>query len=75
MNNSFQETDTINDVLKRAPGAATLLHRLSLDTCCGAGRSIREAAEVAKMPVEELLAQLNEGQDASAPAAPDACRL
>lgn len=59
MNHSFQESDTINDVLKRAPGAADLLHRLSLDTCCGAGRSIREAAEVAGLPVGELLAQLN----------------
>lgn len=59
MNHSFQETDTISDVLKRAPGAAALLHRLSLDTCCGARRSIREAAEVAGLPAEELLALLN----------------
>ncbi len=69
MNKSFQETDTIREVLARAPGAADLLHRLSLDTCCGAGRSIREAAEVAGMPAEELLAQLN-----NAPAA-DACSV
>ena len=60
MNYSFEETDTIRDVLKRAPGAADLLHRLALDTCCGAGRSIREAAEAAGMPAEELLRQLNE---------------
>lgn len=69
MTHSFQETDTIRDVLKRAPGAADLLHRLSLDTCCGAGRSIREAAEVAGMPTAELLRQLNE-----IPAA-DACSV
>lgn len=69
MTHSFQETDTIRDVLKRAPGAAGLLHRLSLDTCCGAGRSIREAAEVAGMQTEELLRQLNE-----IPAA-DACSV
>jgi len=66
MNKSFQETDTIRDVLARAPGAADLLHRLSLDTCCGAGRSIREAAEVAGMPAEELLAQLNNAPAADA---------
>lgn len=60
MSYGFQETDIIRDVLQRAPGAADLLHRLSLDTCCGAGRSIREAAEVAGMPAEELLRQLNE---------------
>lgn len=66
MNKSFQETDTIREVLARAPGAADLLHRLSLDTCCGAGRSIREAAEVAGMPAEELLAQLNNATAADA---------
>ena len=60
MNYSFQETDTVRDVLKRAPGAADLLHRLSLDTCCGAGRTIREAAEAAGMPAGELLRQLNQ---------------
>ena len=60
MNYSFQETDTVRDVLARAPGAADLLHRLSLDTCCGAGRTIREAAEAAGMPAGELLRQLNQ---------------
>ena len=69
MNHRFHETDTISDVLKRAPGAAELLHRLSLDTCCGAGRSLREAAEVAGLPVEELLIQLD------ATPAPGTCSL
>ena len=69
MNHRFNETDTITDVLKRAPGAAELLHRLSLDTCCGAGRSLREAAAVAGLPVEELLVQLD-----AAPA-PGTCSL
>jgi regulator of cell morphogenesis and NO signaling len=59
MNHSFRQTDTLDAVLRRAPGAADVLHRLALDTCCGADRSLREAAEVAGLPVEDLLAQLN----------------
>ncbi|HEU4697810.1 MAG TPA: DUF542 domain-containing protein [Gemmatimonadales bacterium] len=51
-------TTTVNDLLRRAPTAAPVLNALGIDTCCGGGLSLAEAAQSAGIPTSELLAKL-----------------
>jgi regulator of cell morphogenesis and NO signaling len=49
---------TVNHVLARWPGAARVLDAFGIDTCCGGGASLREAAADAGVPLDRLLADV-----------------
>ena len=51
--------ETVSDVAHR-PRALNVLKELGINHCCGAHLSLREAAAAAGVPVETLLARLNE---------------
>jgi len=51
-------TTTVDDLLLRHAHAATVLNRLGIDTCCGGGLSLEEAARHAGLALPELLAEL-----------------
>ena len=51
---------TINDLLQRAPASATVLNAFGVDTCCGGGNTIDEAAGEAGLDAAELIAALND---------------
>lgn len=51
---------TINDLLQRAPGSAPVLNAFGVDTCCGGGNTIDEAAAEAGLDAAELIAALND---------------
>jgi hypothetical protein len=50
---------TIDMVVKRAPGVLTVLRELGIDTCCGGGLTLAQAAASAGLPVERLLGALS----------------
>lgn len=55
---------TINQpiqLIQRHPAALPLLTTAGLDTCCGGGRSLREAAEQAGVGLTDLLRALEAG--------------
>jgi iron-sulfur cluster repair protein YtfE (RIC family) len=55
---------TVNDVLRRWPAAVAPLNALGIDSCCGGGASLREAADEAGIPLDDLLAAI---ESAAAP--------
>src|SRR5688500_14886527 len=48
----------VNDLLVRHAATAPVLSRLGIDTCCGGGQSLEEAARAAGLSLTELLAEL-----------------
>jgi regulator of cell morphogenesis and NO signaling len=52
--------ETVDMVAKRVPGAGAALRELGIDTCCGGGLTLAQAASSAGIPVERLLAALRE---------------
>lgn len=50
--------ETIDMIAKRVPGAGAALRELGIDTCCGGGLTLAQAAMSAGMPVERLLEAL-----------------
>jgi regulator of cell morphogenesis and NO signaling len=51
-------TTTVNDLLRRVPAAMPILNRFGVDTCCGGGLPLVEAARHAGVSPDELLAAL-----------------
>jgi iron-sulfur cluster repair protein YtfE (RIC family) len=51
---------TINELLLRYPTAVTVLNAHAIDTCCGGGSSIAEAAAGDGIDLDELLAALRQ---------------
>lgn len=49
---------SVNDVLRMAPASAAVFNRFGVDTCCGGGLAIEDAAREAGVSLEELLAAL-----------------
>lgn len=49
---------TLNDLVAAEPKVLPVLHRYGLDTCCGGGLPLREAARRHELSLEELLAEL-----------------
>lgn len=48
----------VNDLLRRHANTLPVLSRLGIDTCCGGGQSLEEAARSAGLSLAELLAEL-----------------
>lgn len=46
---------TVNEVLRLAPDAVVVFNRLGIDTCCGGGQSLQQAAEAARIPLARLM--------------------
>lgn len=46
---------TITDIVARHPETADVFHRFGLDTCCGGGVSVSDAAQRHGLDVERLL--------------------
>ena len=51
---------TINEVLARHPHTAVVFNAFGIDTCCGGGRSLAEAAQDDGVKVEVLLSALRD---------------
>jgi len=51
---------TINELLLQHPTAVTVLNAYGIDTCCGGGNSVAEAAACDGIDLDELLAALRE---------------
>ena len=49
---------SVNDVLRRQPGAVRVLNAFGIDTCCGGAASLDEAAREAGVAVEDLVLAL-----------------
>lgn len=49
---------SVNEVLRLAPATGAVFNRLGVDTCCGGGLPLDEAAREAGVPLDELLAEL-----------------
>src|SRR5579883_1740554 len=51
---------TINQVVENFPDALPVLGRHGIDTCCGGQKTIREVAAAHGIPIEQLLAKLDQ---------------
>jgi Rrf2 family protein len=56
---------TVNDLLLRYARSAPVLAGLGIDTCCGGGQSLEEAARGAGLTLAELLARLKPALEAA----------
>jgi len=56
---------TVNDLLLRYARTAPVLSGLGIDTCCGGGQSLEEAARGAGLTLAELLARLKPALEAA----------
>ena len=50
---------TINEILLDHPAAVSVLNGFGIDTCCGGGSSLAEAAEENGIELEALLTELD----------------
>lgn len=57
-NGPIREDQTVRDVLVAYPSAVSVLHTYGIDTCCGAGASLRDAAATAGADLEAILVSL-----------------
>jgi regulator of cell morphogenesis and NO signaling len=51
---------TINELLRREPSSAPVLNAFGVDTCCGGGDTITEAAANAGLDAAELIGALSD---------------
>jgi iron-sulfur cluster repair protein YtfE (RIC family) len=51
-------SDSVNDVLRRYPELIGVLNAHGVDTCCGGAQSLTEAASLAGLRLETLIAEL-----------------
>lgn len=57
--NKFDPATTLNELVAAEPKVLPVLHRYGLDTCCGGGLPIREAARRHELSLDELMAELS----------------
>ena len=55
---TVSESKTVRDLALEIPNATRVFERLGIDYCCGGQRSLREACKLAKLPVEEVISNL-----------------
>lgn len=56
---------TINEIVARYPATIPVFNRFGMDTCCGGGVSVYDAAQRDGIDVEAVLAALREAVDRS----------
>ena len=49
---------SVNEVLRMAPASGAVFNRYGVDTCCGGGLPLEQAAAEAGVPLDELLKAL-----------------
>lgn len=64
---AFGADQTVEEASHRSPRALAVLKDLGINHCCGAHLTLAEAAAAAGVPLERLLAALNETQGTGAP--------
>ncbi len=62
-------TKTVRELAVEVPNATRVFEKLGIDYCCGGQKPLEEACAGANIPVDEVLRALEQGLDASAPAA------
>src|SRR5262249_28470479 len=62
----FEPGDVVADVARRAPAALEVLKGKGINHCCGAYLTLSEAATIAGVRLDALLAALNESWKAPA---------
>jgi iron-sulfur cluster repair protein YtfE (RIC family) len=60
-------TWTVDAVLRALPGTAAVFNAFGIDTCCGGGATLDEAARGACLEPDALLDMLNRSRDSLAP--------
>ena len=55
---SLDPTMTINAIVARHPETIPVFNRLGMDTCCGGGVSVEEAARRDGLPLDDVVAEL-----------------
>jgi hypothetical protein len=55
---SIDPRQTVLQIVERTPGAAPILARFGLDTCCGGARPLEEACRVHRVDLQEVLQAL-----------------
>jgi regulator of cell morphogenesis and NO signaling len=58
-------TKTVREVALENPAAARVFERLGIDYCCGGGKSLEEACQVAQLNVDEVVDSLEMAEQAS----------
>jgi regulator of cell morphogenesis and NO signaling len=58
-------TLTINEIVARYPATIPVFNRFGMDTCCGGGVSVQQAAHRDGIDVETVLTALREAVDKS----------
>ena len=65
---ALSANQTVRQLATEVPNATRVFEKLGIDYCCGGGKSLEDACEQAKVPVDEVLQTLEQG---GAPAAGD----
>ncbi|MCC7052381.1 MAG: DUF542 domain-containing protein [Gemmatimonadaceae bacterium] len=55
---AISETMSVRTITQLLPASMPVLTRMGIDTCCGAGASLRDAATTAGLPLDQVLAAL-----------------
>jgi iron-sulfur cluster repair protein YtfE (RIC family) len=60
---------TLNEILRRHPSSAPILHCYGLDACCGGGKSLATAASAHSLNLQDLAAELRAAMPPADPGA------
>jgi regulator of cell morphogenesis and NO signaling len=61
---TLEPTMTINSIVARNPETIPVFNRLGMDTCCGGGVSVEEAARRDGLALETVMAELRQAIEA-----------
>lgn len=64
-------TKTVGDIAAEMPSATREFEKLGIDYCCGGSRTLGQACSEANVPIDEVLARLEEGAAAQSDADKD----
>src|SRR5205085_10038133 len=56
---SMTTEKTVRDLALEIPGATRVFEKLGIDYCCGGNRTLEEACEAAKQPLDRVLESLS----------------
>lgn len=59
---TFDESKTVREFALAIPSATKVFEKLGIDYCCGGGKKLGEACIQAKLPVDEVLQQLEQAE-------------
>ncbi|HEU5403224.1 MAG TPA: iron-sulfur cluster repair di-iron protein [Terriglobales bacterium] len=59
---TFDESKTVREFALAIPSATKVFEKLGIDYCCGGGKKLGEACVQAKLPVEQVLQQLEQAE-------------